>query len=77
MAIKKNKQVEKHMAAIEDARLFFEELAQKKQESYDNKSEKWQEGDKGQEEQENISSLEDITNSLESVHGDIENLFEE
>lgn len=77
MALKKTKQIDSIMSKLDDVKTFFEELAATRQDSYDNKSEKWQDGDKGQEEQENISALEDIVNNLESATNDIDNLFEE
>lgn len=46
------------ISRIEEVKLHLEELAEKKQEAYDNKSEKWQDGDKGTEEAELIGNIE-------------------
>lgn len=77
MPLRKTKEVEKHMSAIEDAQIFFNEMLEKRQASYDNKSEKWQESEKGEEEQSNIDDLEEISSDLEEVSAKIDNLFEE
>lgn len=40
------------------------EMAEEAQETFDNRSEKWQESEKGDEYQERISALEDAANSV-------------
>jgi hypothetical protein len=77
IAIKKTKQVDKMMGQLQEVLHFFEEMKDSRQDAFDNKSEKWQEGEKGEEESENLSSLEDIVNELESTFSNIDNLFEE
>lgn len=77
MSLKKTSQVEQHLSNIEAAKVFFEELAEKKQTAFDNKSEKWQESEAGEQASENISSIEEIRDSLDEAYGNIENLFEE
>lgn len=77
MAFKRTKQVSKHMAAIDAAKVFFEEFHEKKQQYYDNKSERWQEGDKGSEMSEDIDSLESIKDDCERLYDSIDSLFDE
>jgi len=77
MSIKRSKEVNKHLSNIEAAKDFFEEMQSTRQESFDNKSEKWQEGEKGAEEQENLDAIEEIVSSLDDTHTNIDNLFEE
>jgi hypothetical protein len=77
MAIKRSTAVEKEMSKLDDVRIFFEQMKEKRQESFDNKSDKWKEGEKGEEEESNLSDLDDIVNDLQSVYDSIENLFEE
>ncbi len=74
--MKSNKTVEKLISQIEDAKIYFEELQGTKQESFDNKSEKWQEGEKGEEAQQEIDSLEELVGECESLVDNINNLFE-
>lgn len=73
----RTKQVETMMSKLEDIKIFFEGLLSAKQNSFDSKSEKWQDGDKGQEIQGNISDLENIISELESTYDNIDNLFQE
>lgn len=47
------------------------------QEKYDNASDKWQEGDKGQECEQNISDIEGIINELTCIEDSINDLAEE
>ncbi len=45
--LKATSKTNKFFSQIEDAKIFFEELRDKKQETFDNKSEKWQESEAG------------------------------
>lgn len=74
--MKANKQIEKFISNIEDAKIYFEELQNTKQDSYDNKSEKWQESEKGEEMQSDIDSLEELASECENVIDKINSLFE-
>ena len=75
--MKKTKQVEKYIAMIEEAKQFFENLAFDRQDTYDNKSEKWQESEKGEDCQTEITDLEDIAESLEETLDRISEAYEE
>lgn len=77
MALKRTKKIEKIMSDIDNAKVFFEELHEKRQDSFDNKSDKWKEGDAGTEEEENLSELEEVKDACEELYGKIESLFEE
>ena len=74
--MKSNKQIAKFISHIEDAKIYFEELQSSKQDTFDNRSEKWQEGDKGNEAQEEINSLEELAGECENLIDSINNLFE-
>jgi hypothetical protein len=74
--MKSNKQIEKFISQIEDAKIYLEELQSSKQDSFDNKSEKWQEGERGEEAQQEINYLEELAGECESLIGSFNNLFE-
>jgi len=75
--MKKSKQAEKMMSQLEGIKVWLEELAQVKQDNFDNKSERWQEGDKGQDESDLISEIEDAANDADSLYGKLEDIFSE
>lgn len=51
---------------MEESRCIVEDIMNEEQESFDNKSEKWQEGEKGEEAQEIINNLESAIESIGS-----------
>lgn len=59
-----SKQIAKISDKLTDIQAELEILAEEAQEYYDNRSEKWQESEKGDEWQEKISALEDAANSV-------------
>lgn len=75
--IKRNSAVERVMSKVDDVKIFFEQMKEKRQESFDSKSDKWREGEKGEEEEQNLSDLEEITDAAQELYDKIENLFEE
>lgn len=77
MSLKRSASVSKHMQKIDEAKVFIEEMLEKRQGSFDNKSDKWKEGEKAEEEEQNLSDLEEIKDDLEEIYGKFENLFEE
>ncbi len=74
--LKATKEVNKHLSLLEDVKIFFEEMQAARQSSFENKSEKWQEGEKGEEEQNNLDELENIVSEIETAFDSINNLFE-
>lgn len=70
------KQAVKALAMIEEGFDIISELLGDIQGNYDNKSEKWQEGEAGEKAQEDISNLEDAVNDLESAKSHLENVIE-
>lgn len=74
--MKATKSTNKAVNQLEDMKIFFENMRDKKQTYYDGKSEKWQEGDKGTEIQQDISDLESIISDCESLVDNINSTFE-
>lgn len=62
------------IALIGEGRSMLESLREKMQNEFDEKSEKWQEGDKGQEMQTEIELLEDVTGRLEDIETEVGDL---
>ncbi len=77
MALKRTKEVDKLISQLEDIKNYFDELHTSRQDAFDNKSEKWQEGENGQSEEENLSMLEDLASEIETAFDSANNLFEE
>lgn len=59
------KQLEKHYEAIENAKLAIEDIKSELEDAFSEKSEKWQEGEKGEEAQDEISNLEYLIDGLD------------
>lgn len=74
--IKRTKEINKHISNIEDAKNFFADLLQERSENFDGKSEKWQEGEAGQDYVEKHSDLEDLNTDLEDALSRLEDIFE-
>lgn len=55
----------------------LEEIQEELQESFDNKSENWQESEKGEEAQEEIDSVEELKDNCDSLQSDIEDFLNE
>lgn len=66
--------LKKYESKIIDLREDLEILLGEMQDDYDSKSERWQESEKGEELQEQISSLENIVNAIQDAECDIEEL---
>lgn len=77
MALKRTAVVTKKMSQLEDLKIEFENQKEKRQETFDNKSDRWKESEKGEEEEQNIADLEEIVDALQDAYDKIENLFEE
>jgi len=75
--IKRSKKVNDYITVITEAQEYFQELVDKRQETYDSRSEKWQESEKGEEEQENLENLEALNEGLTEVVDTLETIFEE
>lgn len=74
--LKKTKEADAMISKLED---LIDQLSIQRddlQEKFDNRSEKWQESDKGEEMQTDISTLDDVISSLESAKDDLQNAFE-
>lgn len=74
--MKRNKTIEKLLSTLDDAKVQAEGQMNSLQETFDNKSEKWQEGEKGEEMSNAISALEECVSSIESAMNEIESNFE-
>lgn len=77
MSIKRTAAVAKHLSAIEDAKLFFEEMKGRREDYAGNRADRWHESEKGEAFVEDTESLDDIISSLEESYNGIEDLFEE
>jgi len=76
MAIKRSAKVDKFIEVITEAEEYFKELLEKRQETYNNRSEAWQDSDKGEEWSEDLCYLDDVVSNLESAIDTLESLFE-
>lgn len=74
--MKRTNKIDKCIGNLEAIKSEIEEFKDNLQDQFDSKSEKWQEGEKGEEMQGNISRLEDLLNELESAYSSMEDLFE-
>ena len=70
MNIKKLKSI---FAKLEDIKATLEEIHDKAETTYGNRSAKWQEGDEGQIEYERISNLESAMSDLENAMENLDN----
>lgn len=70
------KKTNSFISQLEDMKEHIEELLGKKQDSYDSKSEKWQESEKGEEMQSEISNLEELVSSIEDTIEKFNEIFE-
>jgi hypothetical protein len=75
--IKRTKVVAEHLANVREAFDYFTRLKEEREEQYENKSERWQESEKGEEFSNDSSTLEEACNELETAADSLENLFEE
>lgn len=74
--IKQTQKTNAIYAATTDALEYFESLKDAREETYDNRSETWQEGEKGEEYSDDTNSIEEIVEYLESAKSSIEELYE-
>lgn len=77
MSIKRTAAVTKHLSAIEDAKLFFEEMKETRENFASDKSDRWQDSEKGEQYVEDTEAIDDIINSVEEAYNKIEDLFED
>jgi hypothetical protein len=68
--------IEKINEQLQEWKDYFEDLSTKKQDKYDNASDSWQESDKGDECQDDITNIDAIVESLGTVIDDIETAYE-
>lgn len=77
MAIKRTKVINDHISNLEAFKTFIEELYSDKSESFENKSDNWKESEKGEEAQQDINDLEELSSDLDSSLSKAEDLFEQ
>lgn len=63
-------------AAVVDALEYFEALKDSREDTFDKRSDVWQESEKGEEYSDDTNSLEEIIDYLESAKSSIEELYE-
>ena len=71
------KEITDFFHAIDTFNFIIEGIRDDMQDTYDNRSEKWQEGDAGNQMQADIENLEEISSALEELVQKIDELFEE
>jgi hypothetical protein len=67
------KQLAAHLAKIEEIYDEIEAMRSEAQDAFDDKSERWQEGDKGQETADQINQLESLVGAIESAKDEFGN----
>jgi len=77
MPIKKSKKVEEYIKVIKEAADYLTELEEKRQETYDNRTETWQESDKGYEWLDDLDSLSELNSDLGNVVDLLDTVFED
>jgi hypothetical protein len=70
------KKLAKLRGDLEQAQADFREMHSALDDSYNNKSEKWQEGDKGQEAKERLDELETFVDNLETLASEAQDLID-
>ena len=74
--MERSKAVGVQIAKLESIKSFFEELKEKKQQTYDSRSEKWRDGEKGEEWLCDIECFETTFDILEETFNTIDEAFE-
>lgn len=77
MAIKRTLKVDAYLTQLNEIKNYFEKMQATRENIYENRSENWQESEKGETEQENIDSLEAINEKLSEAFDELEELFDE
>lgn len=75
--LKRTKEIAEKMSQLDALKNYFEEIKIQREESFENKSEKWQESEKGEEYSSDTDTIAEIVDSIESAFGSCEELFEE
>lgn len=75
--MKRTKEVKELISNVESVKVFLEDQVDQKQSAYDNKSEKWQESEKGEEASQVISNLEEARDEAESLMDKLIELYPE
>jgi len=74
--MKQTSKIVKMLSQLEDMRIEIEQMRDNKQTSFDSKSERFQESDKGEQIQVDIDNLDDLANTLQNAYDHLENTFE-
>lgn len=74
---KRTKSIEAMIGKVEEIKDYLDTMATDRQEKFDNRSEKWQEGEKGEAEAEFISNIEEARDEAESLVDKLTELFPE
>lgn len=75
--MKRTKEIDKRLSQLEDIKIWLMEESEKRRAKFDEKSERAQNSDKGQEEESEISVLEDEANTAENLLESLQSLFNE
>jgi hypothetical protein len=77
MPIKRTKEIQRHLSMLESVKVFFDEMANKREEKFEGRSDKWKESEKGEAAEQDQEQLRGYTGELEEVYTDLEDLFEQ
>lgn len=77
MAIKKTLTIAALMSKLEVVKTEIEDMYNTRQDRYDQRSEKWQDSDAGQEEIGNVNDLEELAGMLEEAYDKMDEIFED
>lgn len=68
----RRKELDKAIAALEEAKSIVENIKSEEQDAFDNMPEGFQQGDRGQMMETAISAMDDVENDIDSAIGNIE-----
>ena len=74
--MKSTKEINQQLSNIEDAKVALESFKDDQQNSFDEKSDKWKEGEKGQEAEADLESLQEAIENLEEAIEKLEEIFQ-
>lgn len=74
--MKKTQQIKKFVSQLQDMTEAISLMSNNLQETYDNRTEKWQDSEKGEQCMEDIESLNEISSAIELTLDEINTLFE-
>lgn len=74
--MKRTKKTDEMISKMEDVKIYFEEMKNELKEKFDGKSERWQESEKGEEAQDQINEVEEVSDSCDQLLDQMQSIFE-